>query len=166
MTSGRAVLARSAQASHLKNDANKRSDMNQAMPCACALAIALLAGRATAQAPNPREPNVVVESGTITVDQDPIRLRRSHAESGRWQIIWVLARSGDYLFADDGIKVSPATEDRKLPDDLQCFRMPTGVRFVCSFKPRDGEFNYKYDVNVVGKDSGRISLDPIININF
>ena len=131
-----------------------------------ALAAALLAAQGSAQAQNPKEPNVVVTNGTVTVDPDPIRLRRGHVENGRWRIMWVLARSGDFRFTEDGISVHPASENGALPDDLLCVRLSNGARFFCSFKPRNGNFNYKYDVNVVNQTGGRISLDPIINTEF
>ena len=144
--------------------------MDSRLPIARAVAAAalaaLLGGHGAAVAQNPNEPNVTVVNGTITVDQDPIRLRAGQVSNGRWQVSWMLARSGDYRFADDGIKVMPATEDGRLPDDLKCNRLANGVRFACSFKPRSGTFNYKYDINVVDKAGARTSLDPVINTNF
>jgi hypothetical protein len=140
------------------------------LPIARALAAAaltaLFSGHGPASAQSPTDPNVAVANGSITVDQDPIRLRRAQVSNGRWQVTWALASAGGYRFADDGIKVMPAIQDGRLPDDLRCNRLASGLRFACSFKPRTGTFNYKYDISVVDSAGGRITLDPVINTNF
>lgn len=142
--------------------------MNRNLPVVLAFvaAITCLGGLPTAQAQSHNQPNVIVEDGNIRVYPDPIRLRRNQVINGRWQVLWVLARSDDYRFTDDGIVVHPAVEDGRLPDDLRCFALSNGVRFVCSFKPRSGAFSYKYDVNLRDKAGARVSVDPIINTDF
>ena len=131
-----------------------------------AIVLAALGGLPSAQAQSHNQPNVIVENGNIRVDPDPIRLRRSQVINGRWQILWVLSRADGYRFTDDGITLHPAEEDGRLPDDLRCFKLSNGVRFTCSFKPRLGAFNYKYDVNLLDPSGTRISVDPIINTDF
>lgn len=143
-----------------------KSRLPIARAAAAAVLAALLGGHGAAHAQSPNQPNVTVANGVITVDQDPIRLRRAQVSNGRWQVTWALPSASGYRFTDDGINVMPAREDSRLPDDLRCNRLASGLRFACSFKPRTGSFNYKYDINVVDAAGGRISLDPVINTNF
>jgi hypothetical protein len=131
------------------------------------LTVVLLAGSAAAQAQDPGKVNVFVENGKIRVDQDPIQLKRTHVSNGRWQVSWTLADPKGYRFSDKvGIEILEAREDHKGPDDLRCNREANGARFVCSFKPRAGQFNHKYNISVDATGGGRILLDPTINTNF
>ncbi len=136
--------------------------MRQVTARALALVLALLAGPAFAQ--DSKTPNVTVTNRVISVSEEPINLNRSNVNSnGRWQITWVLADPKAYSFSDNiGINIRG---DK--PDDLRCNRLANGARFTCSFKPKNGKFSYKYDVNIdPAGGGGRITLDPTINTDF
>ncbi len=129
---------------------------------AIALVLAIAAGPVFAQ--DSKTPNVTVANRVISVSEDPINLDKSHVNSnGRWQITWVLADPKAYKFSDNiGIDIKG---DK--PDDLRCNRQANGARYTCSFKPKSGQFRYKYDINVDPQAGGaRITLDPVINTSF
>jgi hypothetical protein len=136
--------------------------MKNTAVAAIGLVLAIVAGPVLAQ--DSKTPNVSVANRVISVSEDPISLNKSNVNSnGRWQITWVLADSSAYKFSDNvGIDIKG---DK--PDDLRCNRQANGARYTCSFKPKSGQFNYKYDINIDPQGGGgRITLDPVINTSF
>ncbi len=133
--------------------------MNRAIRIA-GFMLALAAGTAFAQ--DSKTPNVTVADGVISVSEDPIRLNAANVNSnGMWQITWVLADPKRYKFVDGiGINI-PGTK----PDNLECRSLANGARYMCKFKPKKGNFEYKYDINLES-DGQRITLDPAISTNF
>ncbi len=120
-------------------------------------------------APNPNQPNVfVTESGQITVDQDPIRVRGNTEAPGRStaKIVWALDRSNAFTFSEKtrpGIAFVPQ-DGAPLPT---CVRQANGKVFACTFTGRAGQLaKYKYTVNLQGPNGLNPSYDPGVEVQF
>jgi len=137
--------------------------------------------------PNPLLPNVfVVDRKYLVVDQEPIRLNKSHVDAnGRVTIAWALPAGTPFAFvADKGIVIVavPQTDratskDRVAPKDgartpgtpPKCERSPQGKVVACTFVLSPGRSVFKYTINVENRESPREvvePLDPFIESNY
>ena len=136
--------------------------------------------------PNPLLPNVfVVDRKYLVVDQEPIRVNKSHVDAnGRVTIAWGLPAGTPYAFVrDKGIVIVPvpqgdrvSSKDRVAPKESyraagtppKCERSPQGRVVACTLVVLPGSA-FKYTVNVENTDprGEKIEpLDPFIEGNY
>jgi hypothetical protein len=110
------------------------------------------------RAPNPFFPNVfITDLGNIVVDQEPIRIPKSHEP--RVKITWSLAANSSYTFPDNGITIDEA---QKKLFKFDC-TIPSPRKIItCTFdRPPSGR-PIKYTIRVRDPNKPIRDLDPTI----
>jgi hypothetical protein len=102
--------------------------------------------------PDPRNPNVQVVGGTITIDQEEL-----HFAAGQRNVLitWTLGTPG-YVFPRDGIAFIDAGTEF-----AHCGPQANGSRYSCvNVHSKPGR--YKYWIHVEDAQGKRISRDPFV----
>jgi hypothetical protein len=111
-------------------------------------------------APDPTRPKISFAEGfdgpALVINQDPLVFSPKQVNV---TITWQLPKEAGYTFVEQrGIHF----EEKASRDIVKCERSENGLEFTCLNRHTILGATYKYDINVVGRDGRRVTLDPSV----